>query len=113
MLWAIPLGMAALGAVNAKQKQEQQEASNKAQAELTRYSPWTGMQGKLDFSAPSMLGGAMQGGVAGLGMAQGIQSMQSPEPTSGEIYQKTFGQQMPEPTQQPASYNFKPNLYNG
>jgi len=49
----------------------QHSRMQKAQAEITKYSPWTGMKGKT-LTPPSAFGSMLQGGMAGLqlGMAQ-------------------------------------------
>lgn len=72
MLWALPLGMAALGALQSEQKRKDTAEWNKKQAELHKYSPWTGMKGEIRENNQDAMGGALQGGVAGLGMAQGM-----------------------------------------
>jgi len=74
MWWMLP---AAIGAVSsmksAERKADQQKANNLAQAEMTRYSPWTGMTGKLDTSyTPGAFEAGLSGGLQGLGMAQGF-----------------------------------------
>jgi hypothetical protein len=72
MFW-IPAAMAAMGAINAQRKQERQESGNRAQAELHKYSPWTGLQGQMDRSySPSMLEGGLSGGLSGMAATQGL-----------------------------------------
>lgn len=69
----IPAATAALGAQRAQRQADQKERFNKAQAEITKYSPWTGMRGQLDSSySPSSFEGGLAGGLQGLGMAQGF-----------------------------------------
>ena len=76
MMWAIPVAMAAMSAIQAKNKADQQERYNRGQAEMTKYSPWTGVAGKLDYSYnPSMLEGGVSGGIQGMGVAQGMQGL--------------------------------------
>jgi hypothetical protein len=66
-------GSALLSARNAELKRKQQQANNLAQAETTRYSPWTGMQGQLDTTYnPDWLTAAFSGGVQGASAAQGL-----------------------------------------
>lgn len=55
----------------AKQKQ-QQMIDNAAQAELTRYSPWTGMKGQINTKYADPFAAALGGGMQGLGVAQGL-----------------------------------------
>lgn len=72
----IPAASALMSANQASNKQAQQERYNKAQAETTRYSPWTGMKGQLDTSySPSALEGGLAGGLQGLGMWQSLKNM--------------------------------------
>lgn len=68
----IPAATAAIGAMSAKNRNDNIESANKANAEITRYSPWTGMQGQIQAKGPSMMEGAFAGGLQGLGMAQGM-----------------------------------------
>lgn len=76
-----------LGANQAARQQQQQKAGNLAQAELTRYSPWTGMQGQLDMSAkPSALEGGFSGAIKGLGMGQALNQAFSPKNSWADLY---------------------------
>jgi len=70
MLWALPLGMAALGAVQQENQRKRDQAYNAGQAEVTRYSPWTNIHGEIHPSSASALNGAIQGGVSGALLAQ-------------------------------------------
>lgn len=70
----IPAAMAGVGYLEGKRKQDQQERWNRAQAEVTRYSPWTGIKGDLSPVTASPLGGAMQGGLTGAMMYQTFNS---------------------------------------
>lgn len=72
MLWALPLGMAALGAIQGQRKQDRLQKMNQAEAETTRYSPWTGMKGQLHDTGGGWFDGALQGGVTGAMMGQGM-----------------------------------------
>ncbi len=47
----------------------QHKRMQEAQAEITRHSPWTGMQGKT-LTPPSAFGSMMQGGMTGAMMGQ-------------------------------------------
>ena len=64
-------GGALLGGVNANDQQQAQTKQNKAAAEHNRYSNWTGRTMQQRFDAPSAFGGALSGGMAGFGAAQG------------------------------------------
>lgn len=75
-LLALMGASAMLSARQAEQKKKQQQDNNRLQAELTRYSPWTGMQGQIDSSyIPDALtagaGGALQGAAIGQGFGMG------------------------------------------
>jgi outer membrane lipoprotein SlyB len=73
MWWALPIATALMGASKADRQAKQQKEYNLAQAEATRYSPWTGRAGQLDNSATAnAFEGAVSGGVHGLGIAQGL-----------------------------------------
>jgi hypothetical protein len=77
MSWGIVAigGMSVLGAHNANQQQKQQKKQNLAAAEHNRYSNWTGRTMQQRFDAPDALGGALQGGISGAGMVQGMGSV--------------------------------------
>lgn len=70
MWWAIPLAMSVLGASKAEQQRKADIANNEMQAELTKYSPWTGQFGKIGAVSGGWMDGALQGGLSGLSMAQ-------------------------------------------
>lgn len=75
MWWALPVATSLLGMRNANRRREQQEQYNKGQAEVTRYSPWTGVSGKMDTSyTPDALEAGISGGMQGLGMMQAGQA---------------------------------------
>ena len=59
------IGGAIGGGIEGKQKQNEIRDQNKAQAEITRYSPWTNMTGKLQKNDANAFGGALQGGAMG------------------------------------------------
>lgn len=69
MPWLL-LGTAALGAVQAAEQRKRDNEWNRAQAEVSRYSPWTGISGNLKQSNASVLGGALRGGLTGAMMGQ-------------------------------------------
>lgn len=70
--WAIPAAMAAYGAYQGDQKEQRVAKQNKAAATQTQFSPWTKMgQGQLQDTGGGAIGGAVQSGIAGLGLMQG------------------------------------------
>ncbi len=69
MLWPM-LAMGALGAVQGQRKQDRIAKMNEAQAETTRYSPWTGMKGQLQDTGGGAFDGALQGGLTGAALSQ-------------------------------------------
>lgn len=91
-MWQMLLG-AGLGALSANQKQKAEEENNKMQAELTRYSPWTGMKGTISHNAPSMLDGVLQGGMGGMGVMQEMNKMQGPQAAAVDLNQAPKGYQ--------------------
>ena len=72
MMWALPVGLAAAGALEGDAKRKRNEKKLQAQAEIARWSPWTGMAPHDVSTEDSALHGAMQGGVAGIGMQQNM-----------------------------------------
>lgn len=60
------------GGVQADQKDKAQTRRNKAFAEGNRYSNWTGRRDNLDFSAPTAMDGALQGGAGGLALGTNL-----------------------------------------
>jgi hypothetical protein len=70
MIW-IPMAIgAAIGAAKNVGDQQQANAQRKAQSQLTRYSPWTGIQGTA-VKDPSLIGNVAQGAAAGAMLGQG------------------------------------------
>lgn len=72
MLWAIPLATAIIGGLKAEQQRKADNIDNQLQAELTKYSPWTGKSGTIHGVSGGFLDGSMRGGMSGLSLAQGI-----------------------------------------
>jgi len=66
-------GGALAGGIQANEQKKDVRRQNRAQAEITRYSPWTGMQGKMQ-AEPSVMGGTLQGAMMGAmaGNAMGL-----------------------------------------
>ena len=86
MLWVIPAAMAAAGAIKGQQDREQEGRDRIAEAEVARWSPWTGLAPGRVKAGPGVVGGAMQGGLAGAGLMQGVDAAgygkQSPAPAA-------------------------------
>lgn len=72
MVWWVPVAMAVAGAAEGDAKRKRNEKKLQAQAEIARWSPWTGMQPHDVSTEDSAIHGAMQGGVAGMGMTQNM-----------------------------------------
>lgn len=70
MIWAIPAGMALLKGIQGEQARKHTKKMNNAQAEIEANSYWTGRNGQLTPNNNSFLGGAVNGAVGGLMMAQ-------------------------------------------
>lgn len=70
--WAALATGALVGSMNAEKKAEQQRKHNLMQAELTRYSPWTGMRGQISPVDADPMEGALTGGFSGLAMSQAL-----------------------------------------
>lgn len=105
MSWVI-VGSAAVGLAKSelidKPKHEKMQA---AEAEKTKWSPWTGMQGKT-LEAPSSFGSMMQGAATGAMLKQGgafdgggnpqapsgtnMMAMNDPSTSNQSIYQNMF-----------------------
>jgi hypothetical protein len=69
----IPIGVGAvMGARNAQKQADETKRQNLAQAEITRYSPWTGMHGQIQANTADPLNGAFQGAMGGLALGQGM-----------------------------------------
>jgi len=82
MAWWIPLAMMAAGA--AKSELSDRPAAQRqrnAEAEKTRWSPWTGMQGQ-NVQDPNTANAMMQGGMSGLMMSQNMDAAASNEQMS-------------------------------
>ena len=71
MIWALPLGMAALGYLQGEKKRKQELAMAMGNAEANRYSPWTGMHNKVDGPSSDGMSSALQGGLSGAMLMQG------------------------------------------
>lgn len=69
MLWPM-LAMGALGAIQGERKRAQEEKFNRSQAEMEKYSPWTGVHGSIKPVTGDWFSGALQGGTTGLMLGQ-------------------------------------------
>ena len=63
---AVPIGLAAFGAIQGAEEQKEQKRFNKGQAEMTKFSDVTGRMGQLRHGAKGPLSGAVQGGFSGM-----------------------------------------------
>ena len=91
MFW-LPLAMAGMGALQGAQAQKDQKRHNLAAAESTRYSSWSKQNPMQQrFGAPTAMGNALQGGVAGLSMAQQMGGFNpSAEASNGALSAKSM-----------------------
>ncbi len=76
MSFWLPLAGAALGAVKANADQGDIRAQQKTQAEIARYSPWTGIK-PTSIANSDPLGAAMQGGMSGVALGQNMDAASS------------------------------------
>ena len=79
------LGGAALGAIQGQRKQDQINRMNQAQAETTRYSPWTGMKGQLQNPGGGWFDGALSGGLTGAMLGQQFGGDNTVAPKPGQL----------------------------
>lgn len=81
-MWWFPLATGALSAVAADKKNRQMQANNKAQAEQTRYSTWSGMgAGQINNQYADPLTAGLGGGLQGAAFSQGFQNNMKPPGT--------------------------------
>lgn len=101
-LWAIPVGMAALGAYKGQQDRAQAKKDRLAEAEVARWSPWTGMSPARVGMPAGELGGAIQGGLAGASLMQSFDGGGNKQPTNtGESWTgNELNNSQVQPTQQ-------------
>lgn len=92
MLWMLPLATGALSAVAADKKNRQMEAQNKAQAEQTRYSAWSGLGGgQINNQYADPLAAGLGGGLQGAAFWQGLKEAPV-APTAAASEPMTAGQ---------------------
>ena len=123
MWWAIPAATTALGLMKQNRQANDQRKYNLAQAEVTRYSPWTGQTGQLDTrDTGSPLEAGVGGAIQGIGLTQslggdfGLGGGQSLNPQSQGL--SLGGQEMANELgsrynlQLPSIYQTKPKMQN-
>ena len=74
-MWAPIIAMTALSAAKTVDENMRAAAERKRQAAMTRYSPWTGMQGQTVQDA-NMFGNLAGGAAAGATLGQGMQQFE-------------------------------------
>lgn len=74
MAWmlAIPAAMAAMGYLDKQAQREQATRDRKAEAEIAKWSPWTGMAPQRVGSPGAAIGGAVTGGLQGASFLQSM-----------------------------------------
>lgn len=72
MWWLVPVASAVMNGLQAEKQRKAQIEDNKLQAELTKYSPWTGQFGKISPVGGGFMDGAMQGAMSGLSLSQNM-----------------------------------------
>jgi hypothetical protein len=70
--WVVPAITAGVGAYKGMEENKQAKKEQKAQAEVARWSPWTGMTPQKVDKGAGIFGGALQGGSSGLAMSQAM-----------------------------------------
>lgn len=70
-MWPM-LALAALGAAKGYGDKQEEKNDKLAAAEMQRWSPWTGMRPDPIQRTPGVLGSALQGGVTGAMLGQGM-----------------------------------------
>lgn len=116
MWWALPLATTAMGLSRQNRQANDQRKYNLAQAEVTRYSPWTGQTGQLDTrDTGSPLEAGVGGAIQGLGLNQ---SLDINTPWFNKTQQAANSDALMSQSQSnPWAVNyqqdmFKPNLFN-
>lgn len=123
---AVMAGMAGINAMNANQQQADTKRFNQGQAEMTKYSPWTGRAGEIQrHQGPSPLMAGVGGAAQGAGLAQQFGSAKPQvEPMKmdpkiadvkrgtifeGDVFQPTMFSGGPMGTQSPTPMSNAPN----
>jgi hypothetical protein len=79
-MWPILIG-AAIGLAKSHLDQQEAERQRKVQAEVTRYSPWTGMTPNTQIKNANYLSGAASGALTGAAVQQGAPDTDTPKTT--------------------------------
>lgn len=77
-MWAMAIPAIAGAVLGYDQQRRQAKATekfNKGQAEVTRYSPWTGVKGQIQQNNADPISGALQGGLSGAMFGQQLSGM--------------------------------------
>jgi hypothetical protein len=74
-MWWIPLAMAGAGAIKGQKEEAQAKRDRQMEAEIARWSPWTGMQPQRVHDGPGVMGNAIQGATSGLSMMQNVNAL--------------------------------------
>ena len=74
MAWPVIAAMAAAGLVKGLGDEKKAKADRKREAEIARYSPWTGL-GPSAVKEADIMGSVMQGGMGGAMMGQSMGGM--------------------------------------
>lgn len=89
MIW-LPIAMAAAGAAKGMLDEKAAAKKRAAEGQIAQWSPWTGMQAQRVDNGPGVLGGAMQGGLAGASLMQAMGGSGGSKPV-GNISDATPG----------------------
>lgn len=94
------------GVLKGREEQKAHRRRQLAEAEKTRYSPWTGVTGQTLAPPSSVFGSALQGGVAGATLGQGIGNLVQQRNAQGmeqQVQQAPKQAAVQPPTIQPSS----------
>ena len=83
-MWPLILAGAGLGAVRSMQQEQQAKQDRKREAEIARWSPWSGMQAQR-VGTPDYMDNIMQGGLTGAMMGQAMKRGKTADPTSSDM----------------------------
>lgn len=89
--FAIPAAMAAMGYMEKKAQREQADRDRQAEAEIARWSPWTGMAPQRVGSGGSNIGGALAGGLQGASFVQSIDAAKAAQAKNAETKDTNTG----------------------
>jgi hypothetical protein len=112
------IGGAALGALKYNQDQKNSAKDRQVAAATARYSPWTGMKPQ-DVKRPDAIGDVMQGGLAGAGLGQNMDSADNAQALNDSVINKNnaeasaYGPQTGDSTPAPAGNEQAMNMAPG